>query len=284
MAMQIDRAQVVAAAELLPTFPRVVSEILATADDPNANLTDLVALVSRDAALAGRVYARANAAASRSGRASGVRDLHTAVSLIGLSRLRELALTASLACFLHEGTPGGFPAGFWSHCAAAGVSAQQLAAFLSQSADAGLIAGLLHDVGQLWMYRHDPDGSMAAWRMAKGRECSIEEAERRHFGTDHAQIGAWLAEHWGMPRPVCLAIRHHHAPDVELQEPMVATLHLAEVLSNALDLGGSDARVTYLSARACRRLGMRWDESAERLFGRIDAISRYVTTFFANPV
>lgn len=283
MGVPIDRAQVVAAAELLPTFPRVVSEILAAADDPNANLADLVALVSRDAALAGRVYARANAAASRSGRSSGAKDLHTAVSLIGMSRLRELALTASLACFLHEGTSGGFPAGFWSHCAAAGVSGQQLAAFMSQSADMGLIAGLLHDVGQLWMYRHDPEGSMAAWRMAKRNIHPIEDAERLHFGTDHAQIGAWLAEHWGMPRPVCLAIRHHHAPDAALQEPMVAILHLAEVLSNALDLGGSDARVTYLSSHACRRLGIRWDESTERLFGRIDAISRYVTTFFASP-
>lgn len=118
-------------------------------------------------------------------------------------------------------------------------------------------------------------------REAATRTVMVEAAERERFGVDHAIVGAWLAEGWGMTRPICDAIRCHHAPDAELAEPLVPLVHVAEVLSNALDpTGDGETQVGYLSKSSCDALGLKWEESAIALFGRIDALSRFVATTF----
>ncbi len=59
-------------------------------------------------------------------------------------------------------------------------------------------------------------------------------------------------------------------------------VHVAEVLSNALDLTGcAENRVVTLSAAACRTLGITWNESILPLFGRIEARSSHANAFFA---
>lgn len=272
--------EVLARRDALPVFPRVIDDVLATLDDPEANVGDLVAHVSRDPVLSAQVFAIANAAASHSRRDGKVRDLYTATSMIGLTRLRQTTIVTSLAGFLRGALPPGLSPGFWEHSAAAGVCARLLAQHVHQSSDAAMIAGLLHDVGQLWLFRFHPEAFASAWQAAARGEASIEAAERARFGVDHSTIGGWLAESWQLPAPVCAAIRHHHAPDSALQEPLVAVVHVAEVLSNALDLGGTSPRVTSLSEAACEQLGLQWDESAESLFGRIDAVSHFIATYF----
>ncbi len=278
-AVMVTRDDVLAGAELLPAFPRVVDEILTTLDDPDANLNLLVRYVERDPVLAGRVYAQANAAASRTRPDARIADLYTATSLIGLSRLRLTAICASLSNFMS----GRLSPKFWFHSAAAGVCAQQLAAHLQRPADQALVAGLLHDVGQLWLARFQPDLFTEAVAEAASRRMTIDDAERARFGVDHAEIGAWLAESWKLPKPVCDAIRHHHRPDAALTEPLVPLIHVAEVLSNALDLAADDgARVAYLSEASCQALGLKWDEGATALFGRIDAMSQFIASTFRS--
>jgi len=280
MARDITRDRVLETADALPVFPRVIDEILICLEDPDASLEKLVRHVERDPVLAGRVFAQANAAATRSRREPKVRDLFTATSLIGLSRLREIVIMTSLAGFLRDVLPPGLMPGFWEHSSATGVSARELAHWTHRPTDPALIAGLLHDVGQLWLCRFDPQAYARAWDKTVARELPILKAEREQFGIDHAQVGGWLAEHWGLPEAVVAAIRHHHVPDDALAEPLVAVVHVAEVLSNALDLGAGDARVPYLSEKACDMLGLTWDEDVEAMFGRIDAVSHFVGHYF----
>lgn len=279
--MKVSRDMVIERRDSLPTFPRVIEEVLAGLDNPDANLNMLVRHVGRDPVLSGRVLAQANAAASRTRANATVRDLYTATSLIGLARLRRMTIVTSLAGFIHGALPPGLSPGFWEHSAAAGVSAQQVAVHARIPGDTALIAGLLHDIGQLWLYRFAPDLFMAAWRDSVERKAAIDAAECARFGVDHAEIGAWLAESWGLPPPVCATIHRHHVPDTALSHPLIAVVHVAEVLSNALDVsGGESTRVTHISARACEQLGLRWDDSADALFGRIDAVSQFVATYF----
>lgn len=279
----VTREAVLAQRDALPAFPRVIEKILETLDDPDANINLMVGHVSHDPVLSARVFSLANAAASNTRRDAKIRDLYTATSLIGLQRLREAVIMTSLIGFLRGELPAGLSPGFWQHSAATGISAQQVAAHTHLPGDPALIAGLLHDIGQLWLYRFEPEAFMVAWGAAADRKAGIVDAEREIFAVDHAQVGAWLAESWGLPPPICKAIQHHHAPDLALDEPLVAVVHVAEVLSNALDLGGSNPRVTGLSDAACDQLGLRWDDSVEPLFGRIEGAGRYVASYFRLP-
>lgn len=274
---ELDRNVVMSGRDRLPAFPRIVDEILSTLDDPDANLQLLVRHVGRDPVLAARVVAQANMAAAHTRSGGKIGDLYTAASLIGLKRLREIALYACLSNFMR----GGLPDHYWEHCATAAVCAEQLAGHLGMASDHALVAGLLHDIGQLWLHRFEPDRCRDAVRLASEHGVGIEIAEREVFGVDHAMVGGWLTEAWSLPSVICRAIAFHHEPDKAGSEPLVALVHVAEVLANALDPTGSGmTRVRALSDRACESLNLEWDADSERLFGRIDAMSRYNANFF----
>lgn len=283
MAGKLLREEVVASRDLLPVFPRVITEIFATLDDPESNLGVLEKLVARDPVLVARVLHLANVVASRSRRDDSIFNLYTAIALIGLARLREEVIKSKLSGFLHGVLPSGVLPRLWQHGAATGVCAEQLALHAGLPTVPALVAGLLHDVGQLWLCRFQPEAFLSAWEEAMTRTTTIEAAERERFGVDHATVGAWLADSWGLPMQVCVAIRYHHCPDTALSVPLVPLLHVANVLSNALALGGEYSRVSALSQKSCEALGLRWDESAELLFARIEAASRASAHFYDLP-
>lgn len=278
----IQRADIIARADELPAFPRIVVEILATLDDPDSSLELLTGHIKHDPVITARVLAMANSAASMTRRLSMVRDVFTATSLIGLGRVRETALTTRLGHYIAE-LGGADAAGFWRHSVAVGVCSEELAHHvgLRTPGDMALVAGLLHDIGQLWLARFRTDDYRATWDDVQSHAYGIVHAEREHFGIDHAEIGAWLAEHWGLPGPIVSAIRHHHDAGNDEPELLVPLLHVAEVLSNALDLGGrAENRVTSISSTACARLGLTWGASVRDMFGRIEARSAHANQIF----
>ena len=279
----VTREEVVERSAELPAFPRIVSEIIATLDDPEANFKVLVDHIAHDTVIAARVLSLANVASGHSRRQSSVSDIYTATSMIGTGRVREMAIISSIGGFVDGVAAGGLSDAFWQHSVAVGVCSEELARHtaLPGSAGAALIAGLLHDVGQLWLYRFNPEMFRMAWRDALSSATGIEAVEHEHFGADHSIIGAWLAEHWALPAGIVAAIQHHHCPDDALMEPLVPLVHVAEVLSNALDLTERDEnRVTSLSPAACRRLGLAIDTDIQSLFGRMEARSRHANALF----
>ena len=281
--LEISREEVIKSSNTLPGFPLVIAQILATIDDPEANTETLAGLIKHDPVIAARVLALANAAAAGTRHQAASSDIFTAVSLIGMNRVREMALLVGVSGFVGDMAPAAMAASFWQHSVAVGVCSDELARHTSasSSASAALIAGLLHDIGQLWLHRFRAEPFSAAWTHALAHDTGIEQAEREHFGADHSMIGAWLAEHWALPANIVAAIRYHHEPDSALAEPLVPLLHVAEVLSNALDLTGREGnRVTSISSAACSALGLSWDASARDLFGRMEARSRHANALF----
>lgn len=281
----LTRDEVIERIGTLPGFPRMVLDILATIDDPETNLKVLVDHVRRDPVIAARILSRANTAAVRTLRMSTVRDIFTAISLIGIGSVREMAMIGSVANYVDGIAPAtGLSRIYWQHSVAVGVCSQELALHITGpvSVDAALIAGLLHDIGQLWLFRFRTDAFRAIWDKETRHATGIDEAEREQFGVDHSTIGAWLVEHWALPNNLELAIRHHHHPVGPLAEPLVPLVHVAEVLGNALDLAGrSRNRVTTISGEACRSLGLVWTDDLHPLFGRMEARSRHEIGLFA---
>ena len=282
--VHVDRDLVLEKSGDLPGFPRVINEILETLDDPEANLNILTHLIQLDPVITARVLSQANKAASLTRNLANIRDIFTATSLIGIGRVRQMVLVSSCVDYIRELGSSALATTFWQHSVAVGVCGEELALFVKTpvSSAAALIAGLLHDVGQLWLARFNAELFRDAWGDALGHGVGIERAERERFGVDHAELGAWLAEHWLLPQSIVAAIRHHHACDAALDQPLVPVVHVAEVLSNALDLTGrKENRVTHISSGACAALGLVWDEDVRTLFGRIEARSRHVNSFFA---
>lgn len=285
MNYKIERQQVIAHTVGLPAFPLVVGQILESLEDPEVNLNVLVDFIAHDPVITARVLSFANRAAEQTSNLAGVRDIYTATSLIGMNHVREIALVSSLGQFANRTKIPGLPADYWRHSVAVGVSAQELALYMTTPivSDIALIAGLLHDIGQLWLHRFYPEEFRQARVLATAQSIGIEFAEQQVFGVDHAEIGAWLAEYWGLPGSLVSSIRYHHQPDAALNELMVPVVSVAEVLSNALDLAGRpENRVTQISSAACKALGLVFDANIQPLFGRIEARSKYANALFVD--
>jgi len=281
----INRDSVIAGSRSLPSFPSVVSEILATLDDPDGNFNVLVRAINRDPLISARVISVANTVAMRGARESEVCDIATATSLIGMSRVRHITLISSLNTFVAGAARHGLPHSFWQHSVAVGICCEELAQWVDipVSSSMALMAGLLHDIGQLWLHHVNPNLAQACRVQARKRTVSVEVIETAHFGVAHGTIGAWLLEHWSLPDAVVAAVGAHHSHVATPGNPLVALLHVAEVLSNALDLTGRiDNRVTTLSSAACQQLGLVWNEESRALFGRIEARASHANAFFAK--
>lgn len=278
MAVQLTPEEIVRKAGSLPAFPRVVTEILATLDDENATIGTLARHVGRDPVITARVMSLANSAALHAYPGAAIRDVATATSMIGISAVRQIVLAVSLAEFARNSRVS---AGFWEHSVAVGVCAQEIGRQTRASLDCALVAGLLHDIGQLWMARFYPlEFQMVRNALAAGGD-GIKEVEKAYFGLDHCEIGRLLAENWKLPAAVSAAIFHHHQPESALDEPLVAVTHVAEVLANALDLARRDENeVTGLSAAACAAVGIDWSQDLRSLLGGIEARAGYACAVF----
>ena len=52
------------------------------------------------------------------------------------------------------------------------------------------------------------------------------------LGSDHAEVGGWLAERWGLPADMVEAIALHHSPErAEINPQLTSLIHIADSLA-----------------------------------------------------
>lgn len=261
--------QVLARADALPALPQIVTRILEMLGDEDANVDLLSTHIVNDLAVVGHILAAANAGAlGASGRVDSVRQ---AILLLGISRVRDITLaTAIIDRF--KAVPPFNVKGLWLHSVGVAVCAQDVAHTARLDVNAAYTAGLLHDIGQLLLVAFNPE-AYARVLLARGaRDTDIVPIERELIGVDHAHVGGELARLWKLPEAVADAIAGHHVSEQNDPENELAdVVHIAEVLSHALDLGGcEDSRVPELSNLSCARMDIDWGQFVEH-FPRIEA-------------
>ncbi|MDR1887859.1 MAG: HDOD domain-containing protein [Zoogloeaceae bacterium] len=262
----------------LPAFPGVITELLNDLDDDNSSMLALARHVERDPVVTGRILSAANRMLRYEGW-SEVRDVYTAVSLIGFARIREIVLTTCIVSFTGVFCSKRF---YWGHSLAVGIGARELAAMVNVDPNTALVTGLLHDVGQLWMSYFHPLEFQQTRLLVEVHGREVCAAEREHFGFDHCQVGEIVARHWGLPEDVIVSIANHHTPDEQAaKNKLVAITGMAERIANALDLPCRDInRVDNLSPAILHTLDLDWTQDHSDLLGAIDARYQYAAMVF----
>lgn len=216
------RAEIVNARDV-PTIPVLLLRILRVVDGERASAKDLVDLMQRDQALAGRVLRLANSGFFACAREVGT--LSRAVMLLGFSTVKNLALGVKILETLRgRGGPG--MAALWEHSALVGAAARAIAQ-RTRAADPEEVftAGLLHDIGKVILrIRFE---AVYDRMTAVGGEAPTFLRERDAFGVDHAQAGAWLGESWALPPSIVETAGAHHDELTEgttLSGPVIVNL------------------------------------------------------------
>lgn len=255
--------QVMARTEVLPALPQIVMRILDDLADDRANVEALSEHVASDPAVVARLLAAANTVGVAHGQR--VASVRQAMLMLGVTRVRNIVMTTAVIDRFK--IAGDFDSErFWLHSVGVAICAQQIATRVELDADAAYVGGLLHDIGQLLLFGIDPVAYSGVMKMRREQDIDVIAAERACLGLDHAQVGGALAELWRLPESVAEAIAGHHASDDAPPETEMAdAVHIAEILSHALDLGNApgdadvDApRVPTLSGLSCARMGIEW--------------------------
>lgn len=194
----------------LPVLSGTVQKAIRVADDPESSVGELVTAIEMDEGFAANLLKFANSAANA--RPINARTVRQAVTLIGRTAVRRIALEATTYRFLEQAPGNGRASRGQMHVHAMAVS--RAAAALAEQAglpsDTPHLAGLLHDIGKLVLpvaFGDEPVEEIAN-RHPSGALRAAEERER--FGVDHAGAGALLAERWDLPSEVVEAIGWHH--------------------------------------------------------------------------
>ena len=224
----------------LPTLPTLAARLLDLVDNPNTNAGTLAQFVSQDQVITARLLKMGNSAYYGLGRE--ITSVHQAVVMLGFDMVREISLGVSVinAFRSAKGLEGFDIAGFWDHSSAVGMVARKIAkGWIPAMASEAFTAGLLHDIGKVVLIQYLPEEFVQTLAQAKEQGRDLFEVEREVFGTDHGQIGAWLATRWKLPKSLRDAMEFHHelskAP--EDSRNLVAVVQLSDLLCRLLKAG-----------------------------------------------
>ena len=197
----------------LSTLPAIAMRVIQKTSQPDCTLAQVAGLVGQDPALCAKVLKLVNSAFFHLPRT--ITSINRALQLLGIRRVRSLILSLSLPSFQRRTTSHPWMCNYWKASVAAAIAAHEWAkSNRSSDPDDDLVYSLLCDLGTLILLEMYPD--QYAKVLALSPRAFIREQcnlERELFGFDHAELGAYLLESWGMPEEMTEAIRYHHQPD-----------------------------------------------------------------------
>lgn len=265
--MQIQAGEILQQLQALPAFPAVVNHILQTLDDERAALTVLEQHLLSDPVISARILAAANRLVRHSGR-EPVGDIHVAVSYLGLDQVHHIVVSTSLLDFVKNSQCTSV---FWERSLAVGLCAQELAPLAGVNPGHALVAGLLHQVGVLWLNVCRPHAYQQVLIEQHLHDGDLLNNERALLGITHPEIGRLLAGHWGLPADIVQALATYLRPPTGALAPLTGVTHLAAVFCTGLDLPFQpDNEVRQVSSEALRALGPDWEEKMPELLGRLE--------------
>ncbi len=244
--------QILASDPVLVSLPEVFMRIREVLSDPASTVEEAAAVIGKDPSLTAKLLKLVNSAFyARTLRVSGglppgpVDTLSRAVMLLGLNQLSTLAMGVSVLPLFKD-----IPAEcidmrqFWRHSVGVGLVAKLLAVRLGDpSPERFFVAGLLHDIGRLVLFKQVPAVAGEALARAGRANRLLLDVEREVLGFDHAVLGGMLLHKWRFPESLEQAVWRHHDPlagEVPLEPAIIG---VADMVAGAVLPGTSGERL-----------------------------------------
>lgn len=206
--------EVVQQTDRLPTLPGVAMKILKAVKNEKNSLSELAVILSKDPSLSAEVLRLINS--SFYSLKAKVTTVQHAVNLLGISAVKNLALSFSLVRDYRDGTLNQFDYSlFWKSSLVGAVACKLITErLIPPFAEDAFFLGLIHNVGILALNQCMPEQYSLVTMEMDRTLCSYHEAENRVLGLNHMELGEYLVKKWGLPETFCVSIRNHHEPDI----------------------------------------------------------------------
>lgn len=212
-----------------PRLPQVATELMALSQNPDVEFDDIEKLLEQDAMLTGEILSLARSAFySRTHQVSGLR---AALVLIGLKKLGQVVMQAALdlKVFRSKAYQASMER-LKDHCRATAHLSRIISLYTPIEEEQAFLCGLLHDVGFAGVL-------VVLGQVERGQTPPDLAALWPAISAVHAKAGARMAELWGLPPEIAMAVGAHHQVSIEgFDHPLAATVCLGEALCSELEM------------------------------------------------
>ena len=230
---------------LLPSLPESYANVRSCVVGDEVDIEKMANYISQDVAISTTLLHWANSALF--GQRFQVDTIKKAIIVLGTDIIENLILSEAVSQAITKKYPdvAGFDLGkFRKHSMATAVLSRLLIKSLFPADivqhDRAFVAGLLHDMGKLAAASFFPDQFSKAIALAKHRKIPLSDAEVKVYGTQHAELGGFLAEWWALPPFIVNAILWHHQPQsTPTDKNVIAAAYAANLLSYQFKYGSN---------------------------------------------
>jgi HD-like signal output (HDOD) protein len=221
----------------LPPFSPTLNRLMATLAKEDVFLSEIAAIIEMDTVLAGQVLKLVNSALYA--RCGTINSVGHAVAILGLNKLRNMALTMSVTRMWRQAkTPKSWSqAGFNLHSVATAIMADSLAQRLNVHYPEGAFtAGLLHAMGKLLIAIGLPEHFETIATTGAAGTRTFEEIEQEMIGCMHSELAAAVLDQWKLPAEIQAAALYQHEclPDRGNRMELSRLLYVAHQVVNQL--------------------------------------------------
>lgn len=213
----------------LPVMPEVAHALIRTLHDEDVTISQVRDLIAKDPVLTTKVLRAANSAAM--GLRREISSLDAAISMIGMSQVRTLALTACMNVAFPV-VSGLDRTEFWRNCMACAGYSQWLAGGIGLDTQQSWLAGMMLRLGELLIVQAKPETLAEIERQPQipGDRWSREQ---HVLGFTEAQVTAELAHRWHFPAAIVRGLNTASAPlSSQPLSQLGGVLHLASRLAD----------------------------------------------------
>jgi len=224
--------------------PDIALDVLQLAYGEDCDFNVLSSTIETDPSLTANMLQLANSAYF--GHMRKISSIHDIIIRLGLESVKLIAITSASIGLLKnpQDAYNLDAAGLWQHSQATAILSSIIGRYAKvKDGSAVYTAALLHDIGKVVLNR--PLQIALSNNTSQGDSLSFIELENKLLETDHAKVGMFLLEKWGLPAAITVPVGfHHHFEKALIHKRSTLVVYLANALVEGMGFKASEEETT----------------------------------------